>query len=414
MNMATERLYFTDSHLLDFEAQVVETLERDGRRAIVLDRTAFHPTGGGQPHDTGTFAGAQGEWRVDEVVADEESGRILHFVSRGDGSAALPASGAALRGRVDAARRRDLLQQHSGQHILSQAFVQACGAATHSFHLGTASSTIDVDPRVDDAALAMAVDLANDVVFSDRPTRVHLVGADELERFKIRRQTFHGERIRLVEIEGFDVSTCGGTHAQRTGEIGLIAALSVEKAKGLQRVEFVCGGRALRALDETRRVVGETARRLSVSADELPAQVARLLESEKAARKRARTWFELAADAQAAELLARAEPVGAARVVVATLADHSFEEAQLLGKKLTERGPVVALLAVADPATPKLLFSRSSDPSLVAFSLDTLVKQVAEHFNGRGGGSPTFAQASIDAARLSDALALARSLLASL
>jgi alanyl-tRNA synthetase len=415
-----ERLYFHDSHRLEFEARVTATLEHEGRPAVVLDRTAFHPTGGGQPHDTGDLAGAEGEWRVDDVVEDEASGRILHVVSRdlsrvGEG-ARVPEVGAVVAGRVDAARRRDHLQQHTGQHILSQAFVRAAGLETRSFHLGARTSTIDVDPRVTDEVAARAVALANEVVFSDRPLRVHVVGPEELDRFKIRRQAFHGARIRLVEIDGFDVSACSGTHAHRTGEVGLIAILSVERAKGLHRVEFVCGGRALRELEAARAVVQGAARALSTGADAVVEQVESLVEQSAAQRKRLQRLFALVAEQQALTLLARAASRGAAKLVAELLREHSFEEAQVLARTITERAgaAVVALLGVADPAAPKLLFARSQDPSLASLSMGTLVKQVAERFGGRGGGSPSCGQASIArAADLPAALEAAASLLPS-
>ena len=406
---ATERLYLNDSHRTEFEARVVAAFERDGKTYVELDRTAFYPTGGGQPHDTGTLSGAEGEWHVDEVTAGEgaaegqvqETGeRVLHRVSRdlsqvGE-AARLPQPGDLLAGKVDLVRRRDHLQQHTGQHILSQAFVQAAGIETKSFHLGALTSTIDVDPRVTDEIAAKAVAIANDVVFGDVPLRVHEVGPDELARFKVRRQTFHGERIRLVEIEGFDVSTCGGTHAHRSGEVGLIAVLSVEKAKGLHRVEFVCGGRALRALQSDHAVVQQAARALSTGADAVVAQVQKLVEQNLALRKRTQTLFAASAGAQAAELLEKAKPRGTARVVSAVLHDLSLEDAQLLAKKIVDRpAPIVALLGLADAAAPKLLFARSNDPALASLAMGPLIKSIAERFGGRGGGSPGSAQASI-------------------
>jgi alanyl-tRNA synthetase len=413
----TERLYFADSRLLEFEARVVAATEKDGRAEVELDRTAFYPTGGGQPHDVGTLTGAEGEWNVGDVVAPEDGGdRIVHVVTRdlskiGEG-AKLPEVGAVLRGKVDGARRRDHLQQHTGQHLLSQAFVQVATIETRSFHLGARTSTIDVDPRVTDEIAAKAFALANEIVLSDRPARVHLVGPDELERFRIRRQTFHGDRIRLIEIEGYDVSTCGGTHAQRTGEVGAIALRSIEKQKGLHRVEFVCGVRALREAEADRRIVQDVARTLSTGPDAVVAQVKKLAEEGAAQRKRVQQLFALAAGSQARSLLERAKPRGAARIVSATLPDLSFEELQVLARELVKpaagAAPVVALLGLDDPAAPKLLFTRGADASLAGVDCGALVKQVAARFGGRGGGSATTAQAAIaKASDLPEALAVA-------
>jgi len=405
---ATERLYQTDSHLLEFDARVVEVLERDGRRALVLDRSAFYPTGGGQPFDTGRL----GESAVVDVQSEsDEGGRVLHFVDVPAG-AAPPAVGSAVHGTVDAARRRDHLQQHTGQHLLSQAVVVAAKLETRSFHLGAETSTIDVDPGTNESVVARAVQIANDVVFSDRELRVHEVAPDELARFAVRRQTFHGARIRLVEVVGFDVSTCGGTHAHRAGEVGLIAVKGVEKSKAHHRVEFVCGGRALREYERDRRVLDDAARRLSTAADQVALQVGKLADQGVQLRKRVKQLWEVASDVQARELLAGAVARGGRRVVVAKLADLSFEEAQVLARRLTagaDAPPVVALLGLVEGEGAKLLFARSGAAAAEEPAMGVLVKQVTERFGGRGGGAPTSAQGAIaKASDLDAALAAAR------
>jgi alanyl-tRNA synthetase len=405
----TERLDRTDSHLLEFDARVIEIAERDGRRALVLDRSAFYPTGGGQPFDTGRI----GDLAVVDVVAEsDEGGRVFHFVDVAAGGA-LPAVGATVHGKVDAARRRDHLQQHTGQHILSQAFVVAAKLETRSFHLGAETSTIDVDPGASDAVVAQAVALANDVVFFDRELRVHEVAAEELPRFNVRKQTFHGARIRLVEVVGFDVSTCGGTHARRAGEVGLIAVKSVERTKGLHRVEFVCGGRALREYERDRRILDDAARRLSTAGDQVAVQVGKLADLGQQLKKRVKQLFEIAADVQARELLAGAVVRGGRRVVTAKLADLSLDEAQLLARQIAKTAdgpPVVALLGIADGEGGKLVFARSGAAGDAALpAMGALVKAITERFGGRGGGSPGSAQGAIaKASELEAALAAAR------
>src|SRR5688572_26731761 len=383
----TERLYFHDSRLLEFEGRVVAARMDGARAAVELDRTAFYPTGGGQPHDTGTL----GAWRVDEVAADDAE-RVVHFVTRSGDGPALPEVGATLKGAVDGARRRDHLQQHTGQHVLSQALVRAAGVETKSFHLGAATATIDVEPRLTDESLARAVALANEIVFDDRATRIHVVGPDELARFAIRRQTFAGEKIRLIEIADFDVSTCGGTHAQRTGEVGLIAALSVEKTKGLQRVEFVCGGRALAAFQANRKSLLEAARELSTAPDALAAAVRRLADAEKRARKRAGQLFAAQLDGEARALADGAQQAGALRLATAWRDDLTIDEAQQLVRAAAARGGVVVAVAAPDGDGAKLYVARSND---VALNAGDLVKQLATRFELRGGGAPAQAQAAI-------------------
>src|SRR5215212_3316550 len=198
----TEKLYFTDSSVLIFPATVLSIKPADRGYEVLLDRTAFYPTGGGQPNDTGALA----EVRVIDVIEDE-AGIVCHVVSEAGSLAA----GQIVEGRVDAARRLDHLQQHSGQHILSQAFVQACGAETRSFHLGAQTSTIDIEletPTIE--RMRAAEEVANAIIFEDRPMRVHLVNEEEAAQLPLRKESAVRGNIRVIEVEGFDWSPCGG------------------------------------------------------------------------------------------------------------------------------------------------------------------------------------------------------------
>lgn len=392
-----ERLWFADSHQLAFDARLTAAaVDPQGGHTLELDRTAFYATGGGQPHDTGTLVathadGTTSRWRVCDVVAHED-GRIAHRVEPLAAAGALPPPGTPVTGAVDGARRRDHLQQHTGQHLLSAALVRAAGVETKSFHLGAETATIDVDAALDDAALERALELANGVVFDDRATVTHLVTPEELARFAIRRQTFTGARIRLVEVPDFDVSTCGGTHAKRTGEVGLIVALRVEKAKGLKRITFVCGGRARRAFAEQQRALTEVARELSTAPDQAAAAVRRLCEAEKAARKRGEARFEALLPAAAAELTAAARPAGAVRLVCSRRDDLTFDEAQALARAAIATPGLVVALALPDGDGAKLLLARSAD---VALHAGDLVKKLASRFQLRGGGAAPQAQAAL-------------------
>ncbi len=386
----TARLYRDDSHLLAFEAKVIATRIDGDRAAVELDRTAFYPTGGGQPHDLGTL----GAWKVEEVATTDDD-RVVHFLARRDDGPRLPEVGATLAGAIDAARRRDHLQQHTGQHLLSQALVRVGAIDTSSFHLGPTSATIDVDAKLTEETLERAVALTNEVIYDDRPLRIHEVGVDELARFAIRRQTFHGARIRLIEVEDFDVSTCGGTHAKRTGEVGIVAALGIEKTKGIKRVEFVCGGRAQRAFAATRATLLDAARALSTAPDQLADAVRRLAAAEASARKRARLLFEAALPAAAEALRALATAAGPWRFAAARRDDLSIDEAQTLVRAAIEANGYVIALTVGEGSGAKLLLARSRD---VECSMGEIVKSLASRFALRGGGSPQQAQAALPAA----------------
>src|ERR1044071_5731016 len=214
----TERLYYTDSHLTEFEARVTGVTERvSGWTAITLDRTAFYPTGGGQASDTGTL----NETRVVECI-DAEDKSVLHVV-QGRGLEV----GASVLGRVDWPRRLDHIQQHTGQHILSQAFIALFDAETRGFRMLEQYCEVDIalaDPT--EEKVEQAIDLANRIIWEDRAVHIRQVTKEEAASLPLRKDSAREGELRLIEIEGFDLTPCGGTHAGRTGEVGLIAARS--------------------------------------------------------------------------------------------------------------------------------------------------------------------------------------------
>ena len=378
----TERLYFTDSHLLEFTARVVETAEYEGRPAVVLDRTAFYPTGGGQPNDEGLLGGV----RVVDVVESEE-GRILHLL----GGSLEP--GVEVEGRVDPDRRRDHIQQHTGQHVLSQAFVQLFGAETRGFRMGAESSEIDVDfERATEEQVAAAEALANDVVFRDLPVRIHIVDAAEAARLPLRKESAREGALRVVEVESFDWSPCGGTHAHRTGEIGLIAVRGVERAKKMLRVEFVCGARALADYRRANRTALETARVFSTGRDDGPDHVRRLFDEAKQLRRRVKELSEIASEVEGRRLFAEGEPRAGYRLVARRLDGRSADELRMVAHKILAEGPALALLASDDGGTARLVFARSDDPALATVDCGALMRSACEALGGRGGGRPDMAQ----------------------
>jgi alanyl-tRNA synthetase len=239
----TERLYYTDCYLREFEARVLRSEAAPNGFKVYLDRTAFYPTSGGQPTDSGTIAGIQVLEAVDE---GDEIAHILRQAPEAEG----------VSGKIDWTRRFDHMQQHTGQHILSAAFGRIGGYKTVSFHLGEESSSIDLDSdRLGVRQLEEAEDAANQVVFENRAVRISFQPAGEASRLELRKPTSREGEVRLVEVEGFDLSACGGTHVSRTGAVGLILVRKVERMKGLTRVEFMCGGRAHRQARRDFRVL---------------------------------------------------------------------------------------------------------------------------------------------------------------
>src|SRR3989449_3379708 len=379
---ATERLYYNDSRLLEFDARVIGVSQRDdGAVAVTLDRTAFYPTGGGQPSDTGTLDNT----RVVECVEDEENG-VLHVIQ---GQA--PEVGTTVKGRVDWPRRLDHLQQHTGQHILSQAFVTLFNAPTRAFRVLDGSCEIDVelsDPT--NEVIERAVELANNVVWEDRQIKIKSATPEEAGRLPLRKEPSRDGELRLIEIEGFDLTPCGGTHAYRTGEVGLIAVRTWERAKGLTRIEFAAGTRALadyRCANKTARAVAGL---FSAGRDDAAKLTARMLEENKELHRRVRTLAEVAARVEANELLATISPNPSGIQVISRIFEsRDAESLKHLAQALISHSSTIALLASREQEAARLVFARSADTD---GDMNALMREACATIDGRGGGKADMAQ----------------------
>jgi alanyl-tRNA synthetase len=393
----TERLYYSDSHLIEFEARVVDLTDRvSGWTAVVLDRTAFCQTGGGQPSDTGTLNGA----RVVECIDDGDNG-VLHVVQ-----GATPARGATVHGRVDWSRRLDHMQQHTGQHILSQAFVTLFNAPTRSFRVLDASCQIDIElnnPTTE--IIERAVELANNVIWEDRAITILNVTPEQAAELPLRKESTREGELRLIEIEGFDLTPCGGTHAYRTGEVGMIAVRSWERAKGLTRIEFVAGVRALADYRKANKSAREVAALFSTGRDDAPQYAAQMVEEHKEQNRRIRALEEIAAGAEAEKLLATASN----GIITQIFDGRDAESLKKLAHALISNPSTIALLASRDNDTARLVFARSADAS---GDMNALMREACSLLDGRGGGKPDLAQGggkNID--KIDDALTHALTLL---
>ena len=373
----TERLYYSDSHLIEFEARVIDVTERvSGWTAIILNRTAFYPTGGGQPSDTGTLDGL----RVVECIDDGDRG-VLHVVQ-----GVTPPKDAIVRGRIDWPRRLDHIQQHTGQHILSQAFVTLFAAPTRGFRVLDTSCEIDVD--LNEPApekIERAVELANNVIWEDREITIRNVTSQEAAELSLRKEPSREGELRLIEIDGFDLTPCGGTHAYRTGEVGMIAVRSWERAKGLTRIEFVAGTRALADYRKANRSAREVAALFSTGREDIAQLASHMLEENKDLHRRIRILEEVAAEVEAAKLLANA----AGGVVTQVFEGRDAESLKKLAQALIANPGTIALLGSRDKDTARLVFARSSD---AAGDMNLLMREACTMLDGRGGGKPELAQ----------------------
>lgn len=369
----TERIYYTDPSRTDFDATVVGVDSLDGRYAVRLDRTAFYPTSGGQPHDLGTLGTA----RVVDVI-DDENGEVTHVV---EGAVA---TGDTLPGRVDWTRRFDHMQQHTGQHVLSAAFETILKARTESFHLGADYATIDLAREMTPAEIARAESDANRVVWEDRPVHIRFVSAAEAAALPLRKAPSREGTLRLIDVDGYDLSACGGTHVARTGAIGVIAITGWERFKGGMRVGFVCGGRALNSHRRLRDVVTESARLLSTMHDEVPSGIERLQADARDAKRRIKDLQATLAGHEADRLAASTQDG------VLTAALDGWDQAALkniASAIVTRPGYVVGLLG--GPAPFAVVVARSSDRTTDS---GAVLKGLAARFGGKGGGRPELAQ----------------------
>lgn len=378
----TGRLYYTDPYLRRFEARVVETA---GSR-VYLDRTAFYPASGGQPHDTGTL----GDARVVEVV--DEDDRIAHVIEG-------EAPSGAVAGEIDWERRFDHMQQHSGQHLLSAVLHDLFGLPTLSFHLGEESSTIDVGAAsLNQAQLEQAQDRAAGIVFENRPIAISF--EEQSADLALRKASEREGLLRIVSIQNVDRSACGGTHVRSTGEIGPVQIRKLEKIRGNVRIEFLCGWRAIRRSRAEYRALAETAKLFSSRLDEVPEMVkAQLEKAQEFEKSRKKLAIELA-QYRGRELYAATAPdiAGYRRVEQRV---PLGDDARTLALIFTAGEKAVYLGVSQDP--PAFLLAASKDAGIDA---GEIVKAAVTALGGRGGGSATLGQGSVPSRdRLDAALA---------
>ncbi|MCA9959309.1 MAG: hypothetical protein KC443_09765 [Anaerolineales bacterium] len=377
--MTTHRLYYEDAYTHQFAANVVEQVTHEGGNVVVLDNSYFYPTSGGQPFDTGTLNGVA----VINVTVRDEDGAILHWL---DGEVA--------PGKVTAVihwpRRFDHMQQHTGQHILSQAFIQTANAHTVSFHLGDDTVTIDLDiDQLTAAQVNVAEDLANQIIWENRPIRIRFVSLAEAQQLNLRKiPPTNGEKLRLVDIEQFDLTACGGTHVAQTGAVGLIKVVKQERIRGMVRIVFCCGQRALGDYRLKNDVVNEAAAHLTTGYTELLPAIMRLQEELKQTSRTLKKQEAALLLAEAQQLWAGAERMGETAVITQTYTDRDAQHLRGLNSHLMEHGNVVALLGLAGEKS-YLLFSRSAD---APGEMNRLLQAALQQLGGRGGGTAVTAQ----------------------
>lgn len=380
---STERLYHADPFLHRFTARVVSHGTWGGAPSLVLERTAFYPEAGGQMGDRGVLGGLP----VRDVQVDD-AGTVHHLLDVPEGTA-LPAPGTELAGEVDKERRRSNMSLHTGQHMLSRALVDVMGAATVSSRLGETLCTIDTDQdTLDERQVAEAEARVNAVIDDDLPIRAFFPTPEELAALPLRRAPKVTDNIRVIQIGDFDVSPCGGTHCTRTGQVGMVRVLGVERYKGKGRVLFSAGPRARRELWEEAGILRAMARAFTCGVPEVPTAVDKLRRELAEAREALGAARAKLAEHTAVELAAALDASPDKRVV-AVLDGAGPEQLRAVAARLTSRPEAVVLLAGRLPEGMPVLIARGAGS---AFGCGAFLKKAAEAAGGRGGGRPEHAE----------------------
>jgi alanyl-tRNA synthetase len=442
--MPAERLYYADSALTQFTATVTDIRERSRTGGaslwqVALDRSAFYPTSGGQPHDTGTLtatapSGARLEAPVLDVEEDEH-GEVWHLTPK-------PLlAGTQIEGRIDWARRLDHMQQHSGQHLLSALFYQELRALTVSFHLGDTISTIDLNTEsLEPAQLVHIEELANRIVAEARPMAHRSVSAEDAEHLlaagTVRKLPPRSGDIRLVVIAGetaagaiagrtaagaiagktsggaiadeiapvtdLDVNACGGTHVTSTSQIGAVLLRGTERIRQSVRVSFLCGDRAIAAARADDALLSQLGREFSVGRADLAAALARMKAESKSSAKERQTLRENLANYHAARLIVEDPPQDDLRIVRRIFPDRDAEYIKLLASRVARAAPhTIALLASTQQQQAAVVVACGQE---LGRDAGGMLRTALAAFSGRGGGSATLAQGLVPTDQLGPVL----------
>jgi alanyl-tRNA synthetase len=378
-NRMTEQLYFDDPLTLEFTAQVTESRRLNGGRfGLVLPRTYFYPTSGGQEHDTGSI----GEAQVLDVYKEHDD--IIHVVNQSLAPGAYPA-------RIDRERRIRAMQHHTGQHILSASFLEVADIESISANInGYSPSTIDLElSEVDSVILRRAEAFANGILFENRAVRSYYVTDADVPSIPFRKPPKVSGHIRVVEVDSFDITPCGGTHCLNTAMVGLIKIVKTERVNQKLRVHFVAGFQALDYFNVYQEVTQQAAALLETGLEEIPASIERKLDQLKTVQTELQTLRAGLLAAEADRLAASAEEFGSLRLITAIFRDRPATDLRQLGMKLRNVLGIVALLAAYDGGKLSLVTACSTDSGIDAREL---LKQHLIPLNGRGGGDASLAQ----------------------
>jgi alanyl-tRNA synthetase len=399
--LATRRLYWEDPNGRSFTGRILRLSVKDGKLAVLLDRTLFHPEGGGQPCDTGHLSvmdsGLSAKLGLSDLAVSgvvEEGGEIAHLCESGSlGPGVLGGlpdqheGGWPVQGVIDWSRRFDFMQQHTGQHILSRAFEEVLEAGTVGFHLARDYVSIDLaSPSVSPQDVARVEDRANQVVFEDVPVTGREYIKGELPQDLRSRFAIQSESVRVVYVGDFDTCPCGGTHVTSSGQVGLIKVNQTDRAHGGVRVVFGCGGRALADYRDKQELLDETARLLSQPAQAVPDAARELIGKLQDLQKRLEEAQETLLVLEI-EALLKPDTVALEKSIVAVLPGKSPDQLKYAAKQISEKSGKLTVCLSREPRFSAVVASPASGPDA-----RSVVATIAAAWGGRGGGTRDMAQ----------------------
>ncbi|WP_108671057.1 alanyl-tRNA editing protein [Peribacillus acanthi] len=382
--MLTEKLYYQDPYLVNFSTSIQKmNQDLEGKWYVVLNETAFYPTGGGQPHDKGVIGGYE-VWNVEEV-----EGEIRHYLHL-----PLATTSEIVDCSIDWNRRFDHMQQHAGQHILSAAFEEIYGFRTTSFHLGNELCTIDLDIKQLENHEASRVEAyANEIIINNHPIQAKWVTEEEAKALPLRKALSVTDEIRLVIIPDFDYNGCGGTHPNSTGQVQAIKILEWEKQKNGIRITFVCGIRVLNQLQAKHDTISKMKPLLNAPEEKLLDAVTILKENAKSLEKELQATLDTILEVNAKQLIDDAELYKNEtwKLVAESFEGKSMQDLQKLAKTMlakTDEAMIVGLISIYEGKL-QVVVGRTGD---VSVSMKTWIQSILSEIDGKGGGNDTFAQ----------------------
>jgi len=379
----TKRLYYRNSYLKEFRAKVLKKIKIDNQSAVVLEETAFYPTSGGQPYDKGLIQ------NIPVVEVLEDNNEIIHILKE----ELKEKINFEVVGKIDWERRFDHMQQHLGQHILSGALMKLWSAETLSFHLGEEVCTLDIaKEKLTEEEAKKAEECANEIIFDNRPVKCYFVeGEEELKGLNLRKVPEKTGKIRVIEVEDFDFSACGGTHCRATGEVGLIKITKWEKRGEKIRLEFICGRRARKDYFWKNELIKNISNKLTIKDSELGEAIDRMLEERKEIRKELKEFKEKSLDYEVRNLINESSlKDDGIKIISKIFEDKNFQEVRELVQKIINLDDSVVVLFGVKDEKAKILFACSR---VLKYDMNGLIREAGKFIEGRGGGAPNFAQA---------------------